>query len=128
MSDKLYSQEELRAAIRLARFEAFTEAAAIAKSVIRPPDDDGEFISETAHHIEQGILELRSAAKPQAPDPKDLERDAVVAFLLNRSDWLKQELRSGGKCEIEEQQARAMSEMIRSNRHRRPHTWPIHAG
>lgn len=123
------SPSEVAKAIRLARFEAFTEAAFIAAKLIGPVDDgenrEREAAAEVAHHIEQEILELRTAAKPQGGDPKDEERDAVVAFLLNRSEWLRQELRSGGKCEIEEQQARAMSDMVRRNRHRDPKTWPI---
>ncbi len=113
---------EVSMAVRLARFEAFGEAAAIASDMIGPPDDGEdtmrERISEVAHHIEQGILELRSAAKPLVPEPADVERDAVVAFLVNRSEWLKRELRNGGTCHIEEQQARAIADMIQKNRHR----------
>ncbi len=65
--------EAVSMAIRLARFEALSEAAELADSFVTPLDDDGEgypshvAAAETAHALAERLRELRNVARPRAP-------------------------------------------------------------
>jgi hypothetical protein len=86
MNEVKVTEEAARMAVRLARFEAFGEAIAIAERFISPPDDGSdlkaEIASETAHHIAAELTDLRIAAKPRA-----VEREHPRVDIHASADW-----------------------------------------